>query len=486
MQYNALRSNRGDAMTGLGIIEVAVGLIFVYSLLSIIATTLNTIIAYLFKTRARHLKQGLDAILSDPEVKDLFLHHPLINLVDSRPKGWSRWEQSVRFLTNLVRRNPQAMAEAQETARETASLNRVEWIDPKIFSKVMTDILAEKAALTLFAPLYGVVDSVLEGAERDRLAHMVDLLPGGSLTFEEFQREIYKLGDPSDRDELQKVYNQIDARRKALNLNNQDGSRVMPLLEGLRYVNEETFRKAVKVLVTSARTLDEAQAQLEMWFDQRMDQLTELYKRRITMFSLLIGIILSLVLNADSLQIARSLFDDPSLRAAVVAAANDVVNSGELQPLIPTATPTLEPTPAATVEATGDASFGAQGVEPTLEPTPTPAPTAEPNPLVETTVAIAQIEQVLNRLLALNLPISWEYTPLTVSCFTSEGDSRLLCDNTRNLWLLWPTNNPDWIGLVLRKLIGLAITSLAIAQGAPFWFDLLNRLVRGRSSSSSS
>ena len=106
--------------------------------------------------------------------------------------------------------------------------------------------------------------------------------------------------------------------------------------------------------------------------------------------------------------------------------------------------------------------------------------------LVETTVAIAQVEQLLNRLLALNLPISWENTPLTVDCFTSDGDSRLLCDNTRNLWLLSPSNNPDWLGFILRKLIGIAITSLAIAQGAPFWFDLLNRLVRGRSSSSSS
>ncbi len=174
----------------------------------------------------------------------------------------------------------------------------------------------------------------------------------------------------------------------------------------------------------------------------------------------------------------------------MVAAADQVVDSGELQQLVPTATPTLEPTleptPEATVEASAEAGLSAQGVEPTLEPTPTPEPAAETNPLVETTVAIAQVEQVLNRLLALNLPISWEYTPLTVDCFTSEGDSRLLCDNTRNLWLLNPSNNPDWLGFILRKLIGIAITSLAIAQGAPFWFDLLNRLVRGRSSSSSS
>ncbi|MEU7908022.1 hypothetical protein [Actinoplanes sp. NPDC049118] len=35
----------------------------------------------------------------------------------------------------------------------------------------------------------------------------------------------------------------------------------------------------------------------------------------------------------------------------------------------------------------------------------------------------------------------------------------------------------DW----LLKLLGLALTAAAAAIGAPFWFDLLNRLVNLRS-----
>ncbi len=51
----------------------------------------------------------------------------------------------------------------------------------------------------------------------------------------------------------------------------------------------------------------------------------------------------------------------------------------------------------------------------------------------------------------------------------------------RNLWLLDPANNPNWLGLIVRKLLGVVVTVIAIMQGAPFWFDLLQRLVRGSS-----
>ncbi|MBE2271245.1 MAG: hypothetical protein IAE80_23630 [Anaerolinea sp.] len=474
-------------MTGLGILEVAIGLIFTFSLLSIIATTMNTIIANVFKTRARHLKRGLETLISDPDIRKQFMSHPLINLVREQPRKRSRFEEWLRFIPNLLRgrRAAEAMMSAQMVAQETASLTKVDWIDPDLFSKVLTDILAEKAALTLYIPLSDAVQMVLTGAERARMEHLVELLQAGSFTLDEFQREIYRLADPADRDAMQQALNQVDQRRKALELNPHEGSRVIPILEGLRQVNDPAFRKAIKVLVASARSLEEAQSQLETWFDQRMQQLSGVYKRNLTMFSLLIGLFLSVVLNADTLQIARTLFDDPSLRAALVAAANQAVESGQLEQLIPTATP--EPTLTPTFEPTSEAGvlppetpeplaeeFSTQSAE--GEPTPTP----EDNPLIDTADAITTVNDVLNQLLQLNLPISWEYSPLTFTCFVAEGETLPpACDNTRNLWLYVPGNTPNWFGLVLRKLLGIALTTLAVAQGAPFWFDLLNRLVRG-------
>ena len=51
--------------------------------------------------------------------------------------------------------------------------------------------------------------------------------------------------------------------------------------------------------------------------------------------------------------------------------------------------------------------------------------------------------------------------------------------DTRNLWNMLPGNNESWFGLLLQKLLGLVLTTLAVMQGAPFWFDLLKR-VSGR------
>ena len=50
-----------------------------------------------------------------------------------------------------------------------------------------------------------------------------------------------------------------------------------------------------------------------------------------------------------------------------------------------------------------------------------------------------------------------------------------------NLWNLWPGNgNPGWFSLLLAKLVGLAVSAIAAAQGAPFWFDLLAKFTSRR------
>jgi hypothetical protein len=60
------------------IIEVAIGLIFVYILLSLVCSSLNEIIAHIIKLRAKTLKKGLERLLSDENIRKEFFAHPLI------------------------------------------------------------------------------------------------------------------------------------------------------------------------------------------------------------------------------------------------------------------------------------------------------------------------------------------------------------------------------------------------------------------------
>ena len=62
---------------------------------------------------------------------------------------------------------------------------------------------------------------------------------------------------------------------------------------------------------------------------------------------------------------------------------------------------------------------------------------------------------------ALGLPIGW-----TRATPTNKDDRRRV---------------PDTLGDFLLKLVGILVTGFAISQGAPFWFDVLNKFMVVRS-----
>ncbi len=421
-----------------GIIQVAIGLIFVYSLLSILVTTVNTVITNVFKWRATHLKIALETLITDPEVQAQFLSHPLINIVK----------------TQMVKPNQVDSTASAETVamqvRATEVNKNITWIEPEAFAQVLQSILAEKAGFELYGPLLLAVDALPEGAAKLHLLDLVYSLQNTGIGIPDLKAEILKL--PQDiQAPLLAGLKPIEDRSAAARLSTDDGSRLLPVLDGLRRVNDDAFRRALKVILASAKTVDEAQANLESWFNQRMEQLSDAYKRNVTYLTFGIGLLLTILLNADSLQMARALWDDPALRETAVAIAQQAVASGQFAPT---------PMP-------GEA---------------TPEPGAQ-RAAVTTSQAITEAAQQaansLNQLTSLNLPIGWEHTPLEVSCVPqADQPTPVECGSMRNLWLLNPSNNPDWLGLVVRKLIGMVVTIIAIGQGAPFWFDLIRRLVR--------
>ena len=48
------------------ILEVIVGMIFIYSLLSVLVTQINTVVATVLRLRARHLLEGITELVQDP------------------------------------------------------------------------------------------------------------------------------------------------------------------------------------------------------------------------------------------------------------------------------------------------------------------------------------------------------------------------------------------------------------------------------------
>jgi hypothetical protein len=427
------------------IIEVIIGMIFIYSLLSIIVTQINTVVVNLLNTRSKHLKAGIQDLLTDPVIQAKFMAHPLIRLIEPKLQ-------------------PEDRISAQAAERVTASEpGRLTWIAPELFSQALLDILASNSERDIFTPLLETAEQVLFGAEKMRIREMILRYRSSGIGLTELRNAVNGIADPMSREAINRDLAYVEQMRAELDLNNES-SKLIPLLDGIRNIQNPVLHKALETLLASAQSIEEAQDKIEFWFNTRMEQLSETYKKNIQYMSLLIGVLLAVLLNIDSLFVANTLWNDPALRDALVQAAQTQLESGQLQETISQSQEALqqaennaEATPEPTVPVTGTA-----GNE-------TGAPSAA-----------EQVQDSIESLLALRLPIGWEFTSLTSGCEPNVLGNP--CDDVRNLWNLGPANNAAWFGILIRKLIGWAITVIAISQGAPFWFDLLNRIARGRSS----
>jgi hypothetical protein len=75
------------------------------------------------------------------------------------------------------------------------------------------------------------------------------------------------------------------------------------------------------VIQTSKNDLTQAQKDIEAWFNDTMDRVSGWYKRTTQIWTVVIAAVLVLGANADTLQIAKTLWTDPTLRAELVEQA---------------------------------------------------------------------------------------------------------------------------------------------------------------------
>jgi hypothetical protein len=66
-------------MTGNSVVDIAIGLIFMYLVLSLVCTAVNEYIATLLKLRAKSLAGGIQQLIDDPVLHQLFSNHGLVD-----------------------------------------------------------------------------------------------------------------------------------------------------------------------------------------------------------------------------------------------------------------------------------------------------------------------------------------------------------------------------------------------------------------------
>jgi hypothetical protein len=180
--------------------------------------------------------------------------------------------------------------------------------------------------------------------------------------------------------------------------------------------------------------LAKARQNVEKWFDDSMDRVSGVFKRHAQWLALMIGLILAAGLNVDSVDLTLYLWREPSVRQALAEQAT-----------------TFELTPEE------------------LETNPEEA-----------------LQNFRNQFVGLSLPIGWGFTRVSTTAFYDDqcqlfpGDGQafgipVIASNL----CITPPNSNDQANLGI-KILGILLTALAARQGAPFWFDILKRVVNLR------
>jgi hypothetical protein len=191
-------------------------------------------------------------------------------------------------------------------------------------------------------------------------------------------------------------------------------------LAGQQAALPPSVSKTLLILLSEAgQNLENFKKQVEGWFNESMDRVSGWYKRGTQAILLVLSILLTIGSNADTLNIMNTLWRDPAVRAAAVAEAQSYVANASNEP---------------------------QGAD-----------------------EQQQFQAALNRLNTMPVPMGWTPCAVGQECSSIPG--------------AWPgLNATSWGTAIANHWLGWTLTALAISIGAPFWFDLLNKVVAIRSS----
>lgn len=226
-----------------------------------------------------------------------------------------------------------------------------------------------------------------------------------------------------------------------------DAVTIATLREGVgkTFKDNPSLQRALLVALDEADSLATARANVEAWFDSSMDRVSGWYKRRTQYWLIIIGVVTAVAMNIDSVRVINALSTNDTLRKAVVAQAEA----------------------AAKIE----------------HPTP------------DNKVDFAKVKANVE---GLGLPIGWDEELATALCLRQQKlpDAASVKPDAASVKTAYAkpavATTDAWIdhpevgaGVVVeaapRHWIGWLATAFAISFGAPFWFDVLNRIMVVRS-----
>lgn len=350
------------------ILEIVIGLIFIYLLLSLLTTTVQELVASLISLRGKML---LKAILKLLEVENL--------------AGESEAERK-------------AMIEKYKT----------KILNSKVYKKYSSKFLWIEQL-----PSYLSAEQVT-GLIEDLLAEEARSVPADSVQERGLDAPAPKSSSMLD------AMQQSDLKK---NLSILTGNAPVENTMGLRSLdgNPEPEESVV----------EKAKAGFKVHYDEIMDRCTDWYKRSIHISLIVIGLVLAVAFDADTFKIFNSLTDNPDERQELMQLAESFVANNKIE---------------------------------TYTPGPRDSTASDSAKLTRVTELRGLVDSILyNEIKKVPAPLGLGWTPsYNDQLAAAEGKGRAA-------WLFF-----------LIKFFGWFITALAVSLGAPFWFDMLQKVINIR------
>jgi hypothetical protein len=447
-------------MTLQTILEIAVGLFFTWLMLSIAAMYIQEWFGTQLRWRSNMLEAYISNMLTDPALADQFYDHPLIKSLhtgegdDMRRPAYIPARMFTMTLFDIVinagkktsilqqevfkLRSTMDKLKKDEKARANAQFKLVLAAARKALNTKTGEAALENAVanIKLELEILGKINPLLQEAVEQTLSKVditaqdVDTILKGidDARKQSAEKAGVETGDSSTMEQL----------RDGIAILSATNPQLKQALESLLLGVEEYGSRGENALAM-------ARQNVETWFDDGMDRLSGWYKRYSQKIAILVGISVAVVLNADTLAMAQTLWREPIIRQALVSQAEAFAqkNQDGLQPMTADEFSTLP------------AEFS-----------------------------------------TLNIPIGWIGTPLPVD----SGGGITMMDGSQKHCTFWPASPIDYYGIkvgqncysvinapvlndptgIFLKTFGLLVSGLAAAQGAPFWFDILKKVINIR------
>jgi hypothetical protein len=376
------------------VLDVVIGLVFIYLLYSLLATIIQEIIATYIGLRARTLKKGIARMLDDEKVNDL--DDEKVNNLDDEKVNNKVNSKDNDQLSKAFYAHPLI-----KYLGENKTHSKPAYLTAQNFSKVMIDLLRG--------------DNVQPGQD----------------------------------------YN-LDIKRALKNGKTLWGS-------GTK-ISKDTLTFLASIWTDSQGDVVKFQGHLEKWFDDTMERASGWYKRKIQMILLVIGFLIAWFFCADTFVIIKNLSNDKGARDQIVSMANAYVQNNKI------AIDTLKIKNAAELKDYRDRLDSLLAIKNQLN----------------TDISKANFILGIGGWLPDRVKVNTNIKSKKRTYYPQIDAKSLSCEDKKIAnGIIWFSCGEKWcyfFRLLYYHFFGFLITALAISLGAPFWFDLLNKLMKLRSS----